>query len=80
MKSNCFILQVLLLISALIVLFGEICSMATERAQYLRQCRHWLQLLLALLSLATAILQLCFLSLASSCVAKVHNEKGFSDT
>lgn len=80
MKSNCCILQVLLLISALIIVFRELCSMAAERAQYLRQCRHWLQLLLALLSLATAILQLCFLSLASSCLAKVHYEKGFSAT
>ncbi|XP_026207627.1 polycystin-1-like [Anabas testudineus] len=64
------VLMVLLFISALIILFGELRSMATERAHYLRQCRHWLQLLLALLSLATAILQLSFLSLASSCVSK----------
>lgn len=72
-------LQVLLLISALLILFREMWSMATERAQYLCQCRHWLQLLLALLSLATAVLQLSFLSLASSCVSKVHNKKGFSN-
>ncbi|XP_071319469.1 polycystin-1 [Trachinotus anak] len=65
-------LVVLLLISALLILIGELWSMVTERAQYLQQCRHWFQLLLALLSLATTILQFCFLSLASSCVSKVN--------
>ncbi|XP_032358090.1 polycystin-1 [Etheostoma spectabile] len=63
-------LTVLLLISALLILLGELWSVATERAQYLCQCRHWFQLLLALLSLATAILQLCFLSQGTSCVSK----------
>lgn len=66
-------LQVLLLISAILILFGQLWSMATERAQILRQGRHWLQLLLALLSLATAILQLCFFSQAISCLSKVRN-------
>ncbi|XP_070847293.1 polycystin-1 [Chaetodon trifascialis] len=64
-------LTALLLISALLILFGELWSLAAERAQYLHQCRHWFQLLLGLLSLATAILQLCFLSQATSCVSKV---------
>ncbi|XP_070708244.1 polycystin-1 [Pempheris klunzingeri] len=63
-------LTVLLLISALLILFGELGSMATERAHYLLQWRHWFQLLLALLSLATAVLQLCFLSQAASRVSK----------
>lgn len=67
--------QVLLVISALLILFGELWSMATERAQYLRQCRHCLQLVFALLSLATAILQICFLSQATSCVSKVRKTK-----
>ncbi|XP_044035256.1 polycystin-1 isoform X2 [Siniperca chuatsi] len=67
-------LAVLLLISALLILFGELWSLATERAQYLRQCRHWFQLLLALLSLATAILQLCFLSQATLCVSKLRSQ------
>ncbi|XP_027144915.1 polycystin-1 [Larimichthys crocea] len=66
-------LTALLLISALLILFGELWSMATERAQYLHQCRHWFQLLLASLSLATAILQLCFLSQATSCVSKLQS-------
>lgn len=74
MKSICFMLQVLLLIAALLILFGELWFMATERAQYLCQCRHWFQLILALLSLATAILQLCFLSQATSYVSKVRNQ------
>ncbi|XP_030255555.1 polycystin-1 [Sparus aurata] len=73
-------LTVLLLIAALLILFGELWFMATERAQYLCQCRHWFQLLLALLSLATAILQLCFLSQATSCVSKLHSHPdGFID-
>ncbi|XP_037611724.1 polycystin-1 [Sebastes umbrosus] len=67
-------LTVLLLISALLILFGELWFMAAERAQYLRQCRHWLQLLLALLSLATAILQLCFLSQATCCFSKLRSQ------
>ncbi|TKS90160.1 Polycystin-1 [Collichthys lucidus] len=66
-------LTAFLLISALLILFGELWSMATERAQYLHQCRHWFQLLLASLSLATAILQLCFLSQATSCVSKLQS-------
>ncbi|KAF3704724.1 Polycystin-1 Autosomal dominant polycystic kidney disease 1 protein -like protein Precursor [Channa argus] len=64
------LMRVVLLISGLLVLFGELWSMATERAQYLGQCRHWFQLLLALLSLGTAFLHFSFLSLASSCVSK----------
>ncbi|XP_051273916.1 polycystin-1 isoform X2 [Dicentrarchus labrax] len=66
-------LTALLLISALLILFGELWSVATERAQYLCQFRHWLQLLLALLSLATAILQLCFLAQGTSCVSKLQS-------
>ncbi|XP_039991901.1 polycystin-1 [Xiphias gladius] len=65
-------LMVLLLISSLLILFGEMWSMVTERVQYLHQFGHWFQLLLALLSLATAILQFCFLSLALSCVSKLQ--------
>uniref|UniRef100_UPI003AAB6BD9 polycystin-1 n=1 Tax=Centroberyx gerrardi TaxID=166262 RepID=UPI003AAB6BD9 len=61
-------LTVLLLLSALLFLLGELWSMATERAQYVCQGWRWFQLLLALLSLATAMLQLCFLSQATSCV------------
>ncbi|XP_022598094.1 polycystin-1-like [Seriola dumerili] len=64
----------LLLVSALLILLGQLWSMVTERAQYLHQCRHWFQLLLALLSLATVILQFCFLSLASSCVSKLRSQ------
>ncbi|KAK2820940.1 hypothetical protein Q5P01_023899 [Channa striata] len=67
-------LKVVLLISGLLVLFGELWSMATERAQYLSQCRHWFQLLLVLLSLGTAVLHFSFLSLASSCVSKLRSQ------
>ncbi|XP_049915502.1 polycystin-1 isoform X2 [Epinephelus moara] len=67
-------LTVVLLISALLILFGELWSMATECAQYLRQCRHWVQILLAMLSLATAILQFCFLSEATLCVSKLRSQ------
>ncbi|XP_047466063.1 polycystin-1 [Mugil cephalus] len=67
-------LTILLLISALLILFGELWSMATERAQHLIQCCHWFQLFLALLSLATAVLQLCCLSLATSCVSKLRSK------
>ncbi|KAF1374215.1 hypothetical protein PFLUV_G00247310 [Perca fluviatilis] len=67
-------LTVLLLVSALLILLGELWSVATERAQYLRQRKHWFQLLLALLSLATAILQLCFQSQATSCVSKLRSQ------
>ncbi|XP_054455423.1 polycystin-1 [Anoplopoma fimbria] len=67
-------LTILLLISALLILFGELWCMATERSQYLPQCRHWFQLLLALLSLATAILLLCSLSQATSCVSKLRSQ------
>ncbi|CAB1455219.1 unnamed protein product [Pleuronectes platessa] len=66
-------LTVLLLISALLILLSELWSMVTEHAQYLHHCRHWFQLFLALLSLATAILQFCFLSRASSCVSELQN-------
>ncbi|XP_063338226.1 polycystin-1 [Pelmatolapia mariae] len=66
-------LPILLLISALLTVLGELWSVATERAQYLHQCHHWFQLLLAFLLLTTAILQLRFLSCASSCVSQVKN-------
>ncbi|XP_062299163.1 polycystin-1 [Scomber scombrus] len=65
-------LTVLLLISALLILFGELWSMAAERTTYFCQGLHWFQLLLALLSLATSILQLCFLSQATSCISEVN--------
>lgn len=71
LQSTCFTLQVLLLMSALLILFGELWSMAPECAQDLPQCRHWSQLLLALLSLATAIMHLCSSSQAKYCVSKV---------
>ncbi|XP_034426558.1 polycystin-1 [Hippoglossus hippoglossus] len=66
-------LTVLLLISALLILLSELWSMVTEHAQYLHHCRHWFQLFLAFLLLATAILQFCFLSRASSCVSELRN-------
>lgn len=68
-------LQMFLLVSALLMLFGELWSMATECAQYLCHCHHWFQLLLALLSLVTAVLQLHFRSLASLCVSKVKGKR-----
>ncbi|XP_061564100.1 polycystin-1 [Cololabis saira] len=66
-------LTVILLISALLITAGELWSMVTERAQPVRQCRHWFQLLLAFLALATAVLQLFFLSVASSCLSKLRS-------
>ncbi|XP_061765809.1 polycystin-1 [Nerophis ophidion] len=65
------VLTVLLLSSALLILFGEVWSMATERAQYLCEGKHWLQLLLVTLSLATSVFQLCFLFQVTSCVSQV---------
>ncbi|XP_041830823.1 polycystin-1 [Melanotaenia boesemani] len=62
---------ILLLISALLIMFGELWSMVKEHAQYMCQYYHWFQLFLALWSLVTAVLQLCFLSIASSCVSEV---------
>ncbi|XP_051795173.1 polycystin-1 isoform X2 [Acanthochromis polyacanthus] len=67
------VLTILLLLSALIIFFGELWSMATECAQYLCQFHHWFQLLLAFLSLTTAMLQLCFLSISSSCLSKLRS-------
>ncbi|KAK9530722.1 hypothetical protein VZT92_012210 [Zoarces viviparus] len=67
-------LTVLLLVSALLILSGELWSVAAERAQYVPQCRHWFQLLLALLSLATAILQLCSVSQATGCVSELRSQ------
>uniref|UniRef100_UPI0037E95008 polycystin-1 n=1 Tax=Semicossyphus pulcher TaxID=241346 RepID=UPI0037E95008 len=61
-------IMVILLISGLLMLFGELWSLATERTRYLHQ--SLLQLVLAFLSLATAILHFCFMSLATSCVSK----------
>ncbi|XP_061823857.1 polycystin-1 [Nerophis lumbriciformis] len=68
------VLTVLLLSSALLILFGEVWSMATERAQYLCEGKHWLQLLLVTLSLATSVLQLCFLSQVTSCVSQLRSQ------
>ncbi|XP_029954702.1 polycystin-1 [Salarias fasciatus] len=65
-----FTLTIFLLASALLVLFGELRSVAAERAQYLYRCHHWFQLLLALLTLAAAVLQLRSQSLSSSCLSK----------
>lgn len=63
--------QILLLLSALLLLLMELWAMATERAQYILQGWRWFQLLLASLSLATTSLQLRSLSQATSCVLKV---------
>ncbi|XP_054625121.1 polycystin-1 isoform X2 [Dunckerocampus dactyliophorus] len=68
------VLTVLLLSSSLLILFGEVRSMATERAQYLCEGKHWLQLLLAALSLATSVLQLCFLSQVTSCLSQLRSQ------
>ncbi|KAM3591453.1 uncharacterized protein V6R79_002157 [Siganus canaliculatus] len=67
-------LMVLLLLSALLILSGELQSMTSECAQYLCQGRHWFQLLLVLLALAAAILQLCSLSKATSCISKLRSQ------
>ncbi|XP_061667089.1 polycystin-1 [Syngnathoides biaculeatus] len=64
------VLMFFLLSSALLILFGEVWSMANEHCQYLCQGKHWLQLILAALSLATSVLHLCFLSKATSCVSQ----------
>uniref|UniRef100_A0A1A8M952 Polycystin cation channel PKD1/PKD2 domain-containing protein n=1 Tax=Nothobranchius pienaari TaxID=704102 RepID=A0A1A8M952_9TELE len=68
------------LLTSLLIVFGELWSMLTERAQYFYQCRHWFQLLLAFVSLMTAFLQLWFLSLASLCVSKMQSmQESFID-
>ncbi|XP_041671972.1 polycystin-1 [Cheilinus undulatus] len=66
------VLMVLLLISGLLILFGELWTIATERAQCKPQSLF--QLLLALLSLATAILHFCFLLVATSCVSEIRSQ------
>ncbi|KAJ3607867.1 hypothetical protein NHX12_024918 [Muraenolepis orangiensis] len=66
-------LLVLLFTAALLFLAGEVRAMASERAQYARQGWRWLQLCLASLSLGTAMLQLQFLSQASSCVQQLRS-------
>lgn len=73
-RSASFTPQVLLLVSVLLILLGELWAVVTERAQYLHRCRHWFQLLLASLTLATAVLQICFLSRAAPCVSVVREE------
>ncbi|XP_037400188.1 polycystin-1 [Pygocentrus nattereri] len=62
-------LTALLLLFSVCILSTELWAMLREGVQYLRQGRHLLQLLLALLSLATASLRLCFLSKANSCLS-----------
>ncbi|CAL8282591.1 unnamed protein product [Merluccius merluccius] len=66
-------LTVLLFTSALLFLAGEMRAMATERAQYILQGWRWLQLCVASLSLATAMLQLKCQSQASTCVQKLRS-------
>nr|XP_057917818.1 polycystin-1 [Doryrhamphus excisus] len=68
------VLMVLLLSASLLILFGEVRCVATERAQYLCRGKHWLQLLLAALSLATSVLQLCFLSQVASCLSQLRSQ------
>ncbi|XP_077358515.1 polycystin-1 isoform X3 [Festucalex cinctus] len=68
------VLMVFLLTSALLILIGELWSMARERVRYLCQGKHWLQLLLAALSLATSGLHLCFLSQVTSCVSQLRSQ------
>ncbi|XP_028331530.1 polycystin-1 [Gouania willdenowi] len=68
------ILMILLLLSALLMMFGELWAIITQRAPYIRTGHCWFTLLQALLALATAILQLCFLSHASSCVFKLKSQ------
>ncbi|XP_061520016.1 polycystin-1 [Phycodurus eques] len=68
------VLMVFLISSALLILFGELWSMANERSQYLCQGKHWLQLMLTALSLATSVLHLCFLSEATSCVSQLRSQ------
>ncbi|KAL6475568.1 hypothetical protein MHYP_G00166080 [Metynnis hypsauchen] len=62
-------LTALLLLFSVCILSTELWAMLREGVQYLRQGWHLLQLLLALLSLATASLRLCFLSKANSCLS-----------
>ncbi|XP_051926382.1 polycystin-1 isoform X2 [Hippocampus zosterae] len=68
------VLTVFLLGSALLILIGELRSMASERAQYPSQGKHWLQLLLAALSLATSVLHLCFRAQSTSCVSQLRTQ------
>ncbi|KAL7869468.1 hypothetical protein AOLI_G00134560 [Acnodon oligacanthus] len=62
-------LTALLLLFSVCILSTELWAMLREGVQYLRLGWHLLQLLLALLSLATASLRLCFLSKANSCLS-----------
>lgn len=66
-----FLLQVILLLSAFLILFREIRSMSAERTQYFYHCKHWIELIFALLSMTTASLQFCFQSHARSCFYEV---------
>ncbi|XP_017271539.1 polycystin-1 [Kryptolebias marmoratus] len=68
-------LTVFLLVSALVLQVGELRAAVRERAQCIRRRHRWFQLLLSCLSLATAVLQLRSLSLASGCVYKIRSER-----
>lgn len=72
--------QVTLLLSALLALSRELRSMSAERAQYFHHGKHWIQLVLGLLSMTTAIMQLCFQSHARSCVSEVSKILPFLDS
>ncbi|XP_036427719.1 polycystin-1 [Colossoma macropomum] len=63
-------LTALLLLFSVCILSAELWAMLREGVQYLRQGWHLLQLLLTLLSLATASLRLCFLSKANACLSR----------
>lgn len=66
-----FLVQVVLLLSALLILFREMRCMSAERTRYFHRCKHWIKLSFGLLSTTTAILQFCFQSHARSCVSEV---------
>ncbi|XP_037133585.1 polycystin-1 isoform X2 [Syngnathus acus] len=68
------VLMLFLLACALLILIGELRSMANERAGYVCGGKHWLQLLSVALSLAASVLHLSFRSQATSCVSQLKSQ------
>ncbi|XP_053712232.1 polycystin-1 isoform X2 [Synchiropus splendidus] len=68
-------LMLVLLISGILILLGELWCMSTERGQYLHRGEHWLQLLQVSLSLTTSLSHLCYRRLARSCISQLGKQQ-----
>ncbi|XP_056111481.1 polycystin-1 isoform X1 [Rhinichthys klamathensis goyatoka] len=63
-------LTIVLLLFALCFVSAEVWALIMKPSQYLRQAWCWFQPLLALLTLAAAVLRLCFLYTTEACVSR----------